>query len=64
MKKLFLAGLVMLPAIVRAEIPTRKPGLWEITIRSEKTVQTIKHCTDPEVDKALMSTDKSGVQAG
>ena len=51
-----------LPALA-AEMPARKPGLWEIKVSSENRAaagqaggQTIQQCTDAATDQALQSS--------
>lgn len=72
MKKLLLtAAVVLLPAQAFAEqLPTRKPGLWEINIANPGMsghTQTVKQCTDEATDAKMMQSGndmagKMGVQ--
>ena len=50
------AALFALPARAEFEMPTRKPGLWEITMVMAGTSippRTVQHCTDASTDKDM-----------
>jgi hypothetical protein len=56
------AGMLATVMAGAAELPTRKPGLWQMTLIMDgagKPVPTMEQCTDPETD-ALMMTNVSG----
>ena len=51
-----LLGAACLSSASAQEIPTRRPGLWEVTINHEgrnTPPQTMQQCTDAETDKLL-----------
>ncbi len=51
--------LCTLPARAEIEMPTRKPGLWEITMVMAGTPippRTVEHCTDASTDKEMSGT--------
>jgi len=52
-----VCALVAPPALA-LEMPSRKPGLWELTMQMEgpaKMVQVMKHCIDAATDKLMNS---------
>jgi hypothetical protein len=66
MKILVRAHALLLPVVMAAflpiqpaaavELPTRKPGLWEMTLLREGTavgLPAMQHCTDAEIDKEM-----------
>jgi hypothetical protein len=49
-------GAACISSAVAQEIPTRRPGLWEVTINHEgrnTPPQTMQQCTDTETDKLM-----------
>ncbi len=52
----FSFTLCWLPARAEFDMPTRKPGLWEIKMAMAGTQmppRTVEHCTDPATDKDM-----------
>ncbi|HEY0235574.1 MAG TPA: DUF3617 family protein [Afipia sp.] len=52
-------ALCALPARAEFEMPTRKPGLWEIRMvmaGTQMPPQTVQHCTDTSTDKDMNTT--------
>ncbi|RTL48362.1 MAG: DUF3617 family protein [Bradyrhizobiaceae bacterium] len=52
-------SLQALPARAEFDMPTRKAGLWEITMVMAGTQippRTVQHCTDPSIDKEMGAT--------
>ena len=47
-----LAG-APLAAIGQDEMPSRKPGLWEVQVSTSQGAQVMKQCTDAETDKQM-----------
>ena len=42
------------------EMPSRKPGLWEITMQiTNAPSQNVKHCIDPKTDRQMQSIGQS-----
>ena len=68
MRSMLLIILVIVPAAaLAAELPTRKPGLWEIrmTHSGPGAGQVIKQCVDAETDaKMLQMSGSVGEQMG
>lgn len=60
-----MAAAVVPPALVRAEeLPSRKPGLWESSVKSADEripVTTIKQCVDVETDKTALMGVTNGM---
>lgn len=52
---------LLIPIIVSAEdLPKRKPGLWEVTVASDRSPQQVmKQCTDENTDSQMMETGNS-----
>ena len=49
-------GAACISSAVAQEIPTRRPGLWEVTINHDgrnTPPQTMQQCTDTETDKLM-----------
>lgn len=49
-------GAVFVSTVAAQEIPTRRPGLWEVTISHEgrnTPPQTMQQCTDAETDRLM-----------
>jgi hypothetical protein len=55
-----LALLATAGAAVAQEMPSRKPGLWEITMQITNTPsQNVKHCIDEKTDRQMQSIGQS-----
>ncbi|MBV9631875.1 MAG: DUF3617 family protein [Xanthobacteraceae bacterium] len=51
-----IVGLIGAVPVSAAELPSRKPGLWEIKMSFENRnvpAQTLKQCVDPATDKLM-----------
>jgi hypothetical protein len=61
MRRIGVAAFLVLvggATAMAAEMPTRKAGLWEVTVNLENRnvpPQTMQQCTDPTTDQALQS---------
>lgn len=49
------SGLAFATSATAEEFPTRRPGLWEVTINHDAAgaAQTMQQCTDAETDKLM-----------
>jgi hypothetical protein len=64
MKKTLFSLLVLVPACAMADIPTRKAGLWEVTVDAGGMKQTMQQCTDAETDAKMMDANKNPQKMG
>ena len=58
-------ALIFAAPAAGADLPARKPGLWELKMAFEGgnlPAQTAEHCIDAETDKLMSATGGSVVQ--
>ena len=58
-------ALIFAAPAAAADLPARKPGLWELKMAFEGgnlPAQTAEHCIDAETDKLMSATGGSVVQ--
>jgi hypothetical protein len=60
MRHCWIASLIAMSAVLPAaadEMPTRKPGLWEVTMSSNgRTNLVVQQCVDRSTDQALLQS--------
>jgi hypothetical protein len=60
---LLAAAFIATPALAEEQMPSRKAGLWEMTMTFEgrgAPPQTMQHCIDAATDKAMQDMSQGG----